>query len=258
VAKLVGATPEQIRRQDVLKVRQRVTLKGHGDSVVVSKWPRRRGPVKSPRQQAWVDRFACMAQAFSSPEPRTRDAAEMWAKGTPIPSAGPIKGSGWFYRDVLVRAAGGDLITFQEETHIKTPTVYVSRNAGEALTQNIAKALTPNVETWDNNSFWTASLNPTRITFRSPGLYAVGFSMNFTPKSGSWRAGWVVKNGILELANQGIWPNAATPAQLAGSTIMYFAANDYIEVWTITNTTAISATLTSAWAVAITPEALIP
>lgn len=257
MAILKGATPNQISRQDVLKVRRRVTLRENNGQVIVSKWPRQRGPAKSPLQRAWIDRFTCTAKAFSSPEPRTRDAAEHWAKTIDVKSASPIKGSGWFYRDVLVRAANNDLIQDNEEVRVKTPTFRLYRDAAQTIPSGQTITLQPNQFQWDNNSFWSPTLNPTRATFKAPGLYMVGFQISFGGGSNGARYASLRINGATTEDFAATFTTNSSGSDVNLVTLKYFHANDYVEVRASSALANNTARLLALWAVAITPEALI-
>lgn len=257
MAILVGAKASNITRTDVLKVRQRVSLRAQDDRVIVSKWPRRRGKPKSPLQQAWVDRFSCMAQAFSSPEPRTRDAAEYWAKSVDIETARPIKGSGWFYRDVLVRAAINNLIQYQDEVRVRTPTALVTRLTNQTFTNGQFANLIATAEVWDNNLFWTAGSNPDRLKVKSPGLYLVGATVARISGATGFTAVELYKNGSELFAGQRI-STAGSPQYINVSGITYFQANDYCTLAVFNSNVTANYQIQNWWILAITPEGLVP
>jgi len=187
----INAPITSLTRADVLKLRRRVVVSHHRGSVYVSAWPKLRGKPKSKLQQAWVDQFSLLARALKSPPPSTLDAATAWAKGT-----------GWYYRDVLEVAARGKLTRFRGETPITTPTCFVYRSAAESLSSGVQKTLTPNSRKWDNNVFWDSSLNPSRITFKSAGLYLIIAYLSWNSGSSGYRYANIYRNGSESIASE--------------------------------------------------------
>lgn len=214
---------------------------------MVQSWPRPRGRVKSARQQAWVDRFSLWACLTKSPDAQTYDQAKEWTKG-----------SGWFWRDMLTAAMAGKLIEQEGETKIITPTCRYERIAVDALAANILEAVTWDTLAWDNNNFWTSSPNPTRVKFQSPGLYLLGAEVNFDNNAtdGS-RAASIRLNGTTNISNVRNQDIANQDVILQPSTIYYFHADEYIELMVL-STTASQVNNAKIWAVAITPETILP
>jgi len=222
-------------------------LKGNRGVIVLAKWPRPRPGRKSELQQAWIDRFALLARRLKSPDPITLMAAQYWTKGT-----------GWYYRDILENAAYGKLIRYQGETRVITPTVSLARSSTEAVGTNVDFRMTPNVANWDNNAFWSPTINPGRMTFKSPGLYLINALAHWTDFNTHFRYNWLKVNGTTTLgfnasaagANLDFW----SPIQQ----LLYCHANDYIEFWAHSNSAGDHCQISYLQAVAITPEALIP
>lgn len=246
MAKL-DAPASSITRGDVLKVRRRVMLASWKGNVYLRKWPRPRGKKKTPLQQAWVDRFSYLARALKSPLPQSLDAAQMWAKGT-----------GWYYRDVLEVAAAGKLIRFNGEPRVTTPTARVYRNAAQAVTNGAGGYLTPDAMNWDNNVFWSPTVNPSRLTFKAPGLYLVGGHTYFNAITGGRRDMGLVVNRTTWIVEDFRTPASATALTIPVVSLWYFHANDYLEAWQFVNANGVTARLGSLWAVAITPEGIVP
>jgi len=256
VAKLVGAVGGDLTRQDVLKVRRRVQVVARGPQAYLAKWPPLRGPGKTARQQAWVNRFKCLARGLKSPDPITLDAATFWAHTVKIASASPISNSGWYYRDVLSVAAYGKLLTYQGGKRITTPTCYLRRLTNQSIAASSFLPLTPTEELWDNNRFHDSSVNPTRITFRSPGLYMFGAcAAKKTSGTGNQLVA-IYKNGSQNMCEL---KQATAPADqhFPLTSINYFQANDYIELYVFTSSGPLNWQILNFWAVAITPEALL-
>jgi len=229
--------------RDTLRIRGRAYPKTYKDRIVIQKWPRGRGSPKTALAQSWVNHFSCLADTFKDPEPLQYDFANQ-VRG----------GSRWLPRDVFYAAASGQLVMGAKEVKINTPTVTVHRAAAESLTSGVAKTLTPDVEDWDNNQFWSPSVNPTRITFRSPGLYWVNAKVQFNAVTGSFRDVIVRLNGSSTLDSARIWPATANGAFPFCSFIWYFEADQWIDVQAQANTTGVTARLQYLQAMAITPE----
>jgi len=245
-----------VTRQDVLKVRQRVTLVSRNNQVVVSKWPRRRGPAKSARQQAWINRFKCLARGLKSPDPITLDGAKFWAQQIRIKSASPMSTSGWYYRDVLARAAYGKLLSYQGAKRITTPTAMVRRLTNESRAGSSFLSLTPNEEIWDTNQFWSPTVNPTRLTIRSPGLYLFGCdAIKKTVGTGNQLVA-IYKNGSVDMCELKAL-TAPVDQHYPLSSINYFETNDYLEVKIFTASGPLNWQLLNFWIVGITPEGIL-
>jgi len=234
-------------RRDVLKVRRRVLLTSWKGRPLIRKWPKQRGPVRSPLQKLWTDRFALLARELKSVDPITLSVAQNMSLGT-----------GWYYRDVLETAAYGKLIRYQDEPRVTTPTVHVSRSTAESMVANIAKRLTPNQFTWDNNVFWSSTVQPARLTVKAPGLYLCGANV-FGEVSANVRRGiWMTVNDSIEIANSQFSGGVADIWRQSVTGIYYFHANDFLTLWAATSSSAQTARLHDFWMVAITPEGLIP
>lgn len=256
MAKL-NAPASSLQRSDVLKVRRRALVRQNRGTVIVQAWPRERGKPKSELQQAWVDRFSCLARALKSPPPWALDAAKGWAQQNQDLYAGPKGQTGWYYRDVLESAANGKLIRYQGEPKIRTPTVQVRRPSVYPMTAG-QFAFVPITElVWDNNSFWSPNVNPSRLTFKSAGLYLIGATaLRQTTGTGYWSFA-IYQAGADPLTGVRIPSTAA--AQYANlTTLAYFHANDYIELALFNQSGNVNYTILNFWAVAITPENLIP
>jgi len=234
-----------VTRKEVLKARGAFQLKNIRGQIIAASWPRKRGPVTSVFQGVWVEHFKCLAFLTKVPEGRSFAQAQEWAKGT-----------GWYYRDVFSAAAVGKLLVEPGQVRVTTPTVYLQRTSVEALVANVTEEVTWETPRWDNNSFWSASTNPKRITARSAGLYLIGAAGNFNNQaSDGSRAISIRINGTTvvestrnqDIANQDLILNV--------STIWYLDQNDYVEIQVVTT---ISTDLNNAraWLVGITPEAI--
>ncbi len=203
-----------------------------------------------------MERFSCLARQLSSPEPRSLDAAEGWAKGQSPIFGGPKGPTGWYYRDVLESAAYGKLIRFQGEVRVRTPTCDLTRLTDFQLLANTFNYVPMTAEVWDNNVFWSATVNPTRMTMRSAGLYLIMATVMLNTTNAGFFAGELYVNNTTFIGGNRIPKNnQGTYLNVVG--MYYFHANDYVElrVFNSANTTQFRVPTFSC--VAITPEALI-
>lgn len=256
MAILIGAGPGDILRSDVLKLRQRVRLDQVNGTARLQKWPRRRGKTKSERQQAWIDRFTCIARVSKSPDPRTLAAAQYWARVVNMGAASPMKGGGWFYRDVIAASMAGKGISFQEQVRVLTPTANATRLVAQSVPANTETVLVPSAIIWDNNQFWHPTINPGRLTFRSPGVYLVGATVERT-SGGTSRQYNVIRKNANENISVAMGSNHAAPSWHELMGIGYFNANDWAVLSSYLLTGVSTWRVLSFWAMAITPEGVI-
>jgi len=257
VAKLSGAGPGDITRPQVLRLRQRVSVKERNGTVVIAAWPKRRGPHLSRLQQAWVNRFKCLARAFKSPDPISLEVAEAWAHSIRVESAAPIGGSGWYYRDVMARAAYGKLISYQGEKRIVTPTVKATRTTDFSLGAGGDSPCPLTAIEWDNNQFWSATTNPTRLTVRAPGLYMIGAVVTRQTGNTARQYAYIRQNGTVTVAVEP-FEAFSSPMWTTLEALVYAHADEWFDL-RIFNTSGTSTfRVVSFWMVAITPEGIIP
>lgn len=226
-----------------VKSRHQSYPKTYKDRIIVQKWPKPRGNKKTELQQAWVNHFSCLADVFKDPEPLQYDMANILRPG-----------SRWLPRDVFYAAASGQLIMGVGEIKINTPTASLTRTANVACANGADTVVTPTAIEWDNNQFWSSVTNPTRMTFKSPGLYLIGAELEFTAVAGGSRRAWIRLNGSSFISRKEV-PGTSSGAQQIGPTrIYYFSKNDYIEVGYFQNSAGVNIKLNTLWCVAITPE----
>lgn len=237
---------QPLTNANVLAMRGHAYPRVNRGRIIVQKWPAKRGRIKSPAQQAWVDRFSCLADTFKDFEPKQYDFAKKYTKGTR-----------WFVRDMHYAAANGDLVGERNANKIITPTCSLSNTTAVALTSGVAKVLQPANVDWDNNQFWNATTNPTRITFRSPGLYRVSAIINFNAVTGSFRDATIRLNGTTLLVTDRRWPSTANSLNCLPEYLWYFHAGDYIELQAQANTTGVTASILKVQVIAMTPENVI-
>jgi len=231
-----------------MKMRGRAVPRESRGQIIVQKWPEKRGPEKTPVQQAWVDRFKCVASVMKHPTAQTWNFAGNYTGN-----------SRWFIRDLFYAGAAGKLIQIEGETRITTPTVAVNRNSTETLTINIVKTLTPNTLEWDNNQFWNPSVNPSRITFKSPGLYLIMADLWMPVESGTNALlGRLLHQGGHFIAS-GQWTQVANlPVVFSMSAVWYFHANETMQVTLQKNNANNQAAVSHLTVLGITPESILP
>jgi len=237
---------EPFSRMAQVKSPGRFHLQGWKGKIYARKWPARNRRVKYDTQQAWIDRFGCLACILKYPDGITRRQADDYAEG-----------SGWYWRDVLHAAASGKLIRFQELKQIMTPTASLSRLTNQSVPSGTATPIQFTAEQWDNNNFWVSSQN-TRITVRSGGLYLLGYFGEWTQFLNGFRGMWFRLNGdnTKLFARIGEQVGAATLTREQASTIYYFNKDDYFELIASSGTAGEQIQVPQCWIVAITPETI--
>jgi len=216
-----------------------------GDIVRVQSNPTHKTPTKA--EAAWVCAFSTAAHYSKVPDPRTFDAASQQTSDT-----------GWYYRDAITAGIFGKLYTDVGGLKITTPTTRVTNSAYQALTNGVVKVLNIDAQVWDNNYFWDPVGHPTRLTFRSAGLYMVGCQVAFSGGSATRRDFAINLNGATQIANKIIANTSGGFCQDETETLYYFHPGDYIEFIAFCTTTSVTAKLDHAWVMAITPEQVIP
>jgi len=238
----------RVTLRDYQRLKGRLVALNHRGLVVLRAWPRKRGPRKTALQQAWVNKFKSVALAVKTPTPQDLELSQLWAKGT-----------GWYYRDVLTTAAYGKLFRVKGETRIQTPTCFLTGTAYTSCPSSTPTPLPLSDFDWNNNDFWAVSPNPTRITFRAAGLYMYHAGVQF---NGAGQARNCIVNPRLngsEFINQNNLRNWLADQAITPTTdVWYFHAGDYLEILASVGGLACTAKLSRFWALAITPESLIP
>jgi len=234
-----------LTRKDVLKTRQRIHFRQYKGQIYVSKWPRRRGPKKTVMQQAWVDQFTQLAKATKHAPGIEHDNAQLWTSG-----------QGVYWRDIIHSAATGKLILSPGGMRITTPTCYLTRLTNQSVTGGTLAILEPTAKLWDNYTFWDATVNPTRLTFKESGLYMVSTTVIFTNSSSSGaRAGGFRVNGTAFKGQQAFAVNNNAYKGFTSTITWFFEQGDYIEVWVQPSVTE-TVTMPALSCTAITPEAV--
>jgi len=237
---------DQLKRRDVLKSRRLIHWREWKGRLYASAWPTSRGTPTSPLQRAWVDQFRDLAGITSKVHPIERINAEIWTKGT-----------SWYWRDVIHSAMIGKLIGEDGGIRITTPTVLVSRNTTQAMTQAAYTYYLPNTKAWDNYTWWSPTINPSRLTAKVPGLYLLGCCANNSPAKIAYRQIELVRNRTEILVYEGDSDAVAGAPIFSLVTVAYLLANDYVEARLYQSAAGASSQLLNLWAVAITPEGIV-
>jgi len=213
--------------------------------VVAKAWPKPRGKPKSHLQLAWVNRFSQLACLSARADAGARDYADSVSKGTL-----------WFWRDVVVKAALGQFLIQQGEVRMATPTVSVQRLAAVNILTSSDTIITPDTENWDTNNFWNPTSPTSYLTARGAGLYLIGANLQWAVQSAGQRTLRIQINGTTY--DEVSQPGQATTAVFQSILVLaYLHAADQIRVSVRQNSTAtVAATLKHLFAVGITPEAI--
>lgn len=239
--------PFSFRGSAARGTKRSVTYKGFRGRIVASRWPSPRPRPIPPSQQRWIDHFVALSKSSKDQAAGATD----WAKEL-------AANSGWFYRDVLEAAAVNKVFRIDGRVPVKTPSASVFKATPTAVPANTDAVLAPDAFLWDNNRFWTPTTDPSRLTFRSAGLYMVVAQVTWLQGTSGWRSLKLRKDGTdIQAAVTASVTNTFAPIQQV-NTIAYFNANTYLEVIARTATTGMTATLDRLEAVGITPEVLIP
>jgi len=153
----------------------------------------------------------------------------------------------------------GKLIVYQGETRIKTPTAYLSRSTFQNCANGVETTLSPDASLWNNNDFWSLTANPSRMTFKSAGLYLLGGLIMYNGPGGTTAQRLRLRlNGTTAILDYRTNEWNDDPHASPFSTLYYFHANDYLEVLETIFANGMSCRLVNWWSLAITPEGLIP
>lgn len=125
--------------------------------------------------------------------------------------------------------------------HSNPPACRVYNNAAQSITDNTETTVAFNSERYDTDSMHSTSVNTSRITFNTAGLYVVGFLLEFTAAADYFLCYASLRlNGttqIDEASSFGI-ASAASAVKLRAVTTYKFAANDYLEIRAYQDNTA--------------------
>jgi len=175
-----------------------------------------------------------------------------------------MNGKLWFYEggDGTKSAIGSIFRNTPELMHygaprVTTPTAAVKKDTSVALTANVEKYLDAATLMWDNNTFWSSTLNPSRLTIRANGLYVVGAYCGFINTGSGYRRAILRLNRTTTIGVQSIAVNATNEQFANVFTIWPFVAGDYVEVVGFTASSSVQVFLRHFFILAMTPEAVI-
>jgi len=232
-----------ITRRMADSFRGRAVLKGRGDTTYMAAWPRPDSPSVKEKKRQWFEHFGCINRALKSPHPRVLDEATRQTKDT-----------GWYYRDLLYRAAINAVVRMDGALKVNVPTVSVYDLTNQQLTNNIDTLITGYSVAWDNAEFYSASF-PSRLYVRTPGLYLVQAGVNWSAlaTAGSLRA-WINHSRWGEIAADQRYTNSNNAQWATLTTIQPFYADDYIELLMRSNAGTRQAQIKQFAIIGITPE----
>jgi len=142
------------------------------------------------------------------------------------------------------------------EKKVTTPTCRLFRTATQLIANGADVVLTPDSFNWDNNQFWSPSVNPSRITIKAPGLYLVGYDVQVTTSTTGRKSAWA-RSSTNQILGRGLMQTSSNgDTYIVGSDIWYFEQDQYFEIIGRTTINNDGFKILGAWAVAITPEAL--
>lgn len=236
-----------IKKRSLQRLKRRVVVQQYNGLTVTRAWPQPKGRTRGPLEQAWIDKFTRVNQATKYADACAVSFAQCLTPNT-----------GWYYRDVLATAMYGKLMNEFGEPRLKTPTAKVSRSTAVALTAGVFTILTPDVVTWDNNALWNPALNPSRITFQSAGLYLVGAQVSFTAVTGGRRFVELLDQNNVTICVSSIPVANANVMRLVVFGLFYAHAGDWMRLSVMSSVAGVSVNLEAMYALAMTPENLIP
>lgn len=209
--------------------------------------PQAKAQRPTPAQRRWIENFQCDQKAVKWADPRSRARAEEISPD-----------SGFLPRDTLVFSLNGKGIRYDGEEKIRTPTVSAF-GAQETLTgSGVNKILTVTGVSWDNNAFWSPTLNPSRLTCHQSGLYLCAARVWFKPTTSSIASGGMYGSSGREVGRTVTLISGSSDGVMNLVGIEYFNAEDYLQVHAYRFVASSLVQLLGFQMVAITPEAIIP
>jgi len=223
--------------------RGRAVLKGRNGTTYMSAWPRPNTAATKEKKRVWFERFACFNRVLKSPPPKVLDEASRQTADT-----------GWYYRDLLYKAAVNDVIRMDGAKRVNVPTVAVTRLSNQTLTAGIDTNINLTAKLWDNAEFWDPAV-PNLLTFNTPGLYLVGAAILWTNSSttGSLYAEIAHSRWGKIVADQRS-VNANVNMQGSMNVIVPSLQGDSMTIWMRSNAGNRNAQILQFFAIGITPE----
>jgi len=237
-------------------------------TAVVRSWPRYKIKITNELEQAQRDDFAKGARLTSSP----------WACSYEQAKALTPK-SGFVPRDLLTVAYYGKALhylgdgehspqipllfhdppsrLYEGAPRVITPTCRVRRSTTIAAVSGSFVQATPNTKDWDNNAFWSSTTNPSRLTFRSQGLYVIHLQMHGPASSGSELFAQIRDKNGTQIGGDHDSGNANFQPWVSIQRLIYANAGDWFDARFAALPNGAAITLDAFEAVAITPETVV-
>jgi len=208
--------------------------------------PKTPNPNKPGASTAWKEHFKCYARKSKAPDPRAFQMAHELASSQEL-----------FWRDIIEIAFNGGLLLPKGGVKITTPTCFASRTSTQTIPANTYTPIVINHVEWDNNAFIDLGAHPTRITFRSAGLYLVGATLNYQQNKNAERQVAFYKNNSIGFGFQIAEYTTSGWGVMTTTSLMFFDKNDYMELLARTTDGSDPASMAAFWALAITPEQVV-
>lgn len=127
--------------------------------------------------------------------------------------------------------------TIQTGTTIKTPMARVYNNAVQSIADNTITTITFNSERFDTDSMHSTSVNTSRLTCNTAGVYMIGAHIGIASNATGIRNVYIYLNGTTYIAIN-IAPAVNGDASIYSvSTLYELAATDYVELRVYQNST---------------------
>lgn len=141
--------------------------------------------------------------------------------------------------------------TITTGTTIKTPMARAYNSAVQAIANNSVTTITFDSERWDTDAIHSTSVNTSRLTCKTAGVYTIGAHIGFAANSTGIRNVYIYLNGTTYIAIN-IAPAVNGDASIYSVTTDYeLAVNDYVEAQVLQTS---GGSLNTVAAVAYSPE----
>jgi len=256
-------------RREIKRGRRRIWIRVYKETVTyASKWPKQRGPAKSPNQRAWIEHFVKWSYYSKQPDPCAVADAKTLAPET-----------GYWPRDIIHSAGGGKFIDHDPDGNMTSPMPVLFKNPPSLKYEGPPRVITPvtsvnqtsnfnnspggfqpviptNME-WDNNAFYDPVSAPGRLTIRAKGVYLVAAELIGYSGGAIDVYLEVMLNGTTTIAEAHGTGNAFFTAVAAINFTQAFNASDYITLRCANLPVGNHYRLRRFQLTAITPEAVI-
>jgi len=141
----------------------------------------------------------------------------------------------WASGDVLTAA---DLNTYVRDNvafNANPPKCRVFNSAAISAANAVDVLVTLDSERFDTDTMHSTTTNPERITFTTAGTYLVGASLAWSDNAAGSRVIYIRRNGVNRIVQQSTTGTGVANNPIAASTLFYFAANDYVELFAFQN-----------------------